>query len=80
MISIYIDEREKQPLGLIYPELLMLKLLAEKLTDNEYLVISGCESFNSHRGYGDGFKWTAHHAIIAAASSGRCALSHAYRS
>ena len=43
---------------MIYPELLVSRLVAEELDDNECLVVNGCERFNNYQGYGDSFKWT----------------------
>jgi len=43
---------------MIYPELLVSRLVAEELDDNECVVVSGCERFNNYTGYGDSFRWT----------------------
>jgi len=43
---------------MIYPELLVSRIIAEELDDNECLVVSGCERFNNYTGYGDSFQWT----------------------
>jgi len=43
---------------MIYPELLVSRLVAEELDDNECIVVSGCERFNDSTGYGDSFQWS----------------------
>jgi len=43
---------------MIYPELLVSRLVTEELDDNECLVVSGCERFNDYTGYGGSFQWT----------------------
>ncbi len=41
----------------ICPELIISRLFTEKLLDNEALIISGCEQFNSFSGYARTFCW-----------------------
>ena len=43
---------------MVYPELLISRLVAEELDDNECLVVSGSERFNNYSGYGGSFRWT----------------------
>lgn len=42
---------------LICPELIVSRLFTECLNENEVLVITGCEQYNSYSGYSDTFKW-----------------------
>lgn len=44
----------------ICPELLVSRLFTEKLSDNECMVIMGCERFNAYRGYASTFQFTGH--------------------
>lgn len=41
----------------ICPELIISRLFTEKLLDNEVLIISGCEQFNTYSGYANTFCW-----------------------
>jgi len=41
----------------ICPELIISRLFTEKLLDNEVLIISGCEQFNTYSGYANSFCW-----------------------
>ena len=43
---------------MICPELLVSMLFTECLTNNETVMIKGCERFSSYSGYGDTFEWT----------------------
>ena len=49
---------QEEILFMIYPELLVSRLICEELTDNESLVIRGCERFSSYTGYGNTFSWS----------------------
>jgi poly(ADP-ribose) glycohydrolase len=42
----------------ICPELLISRLFTEQLLNNEAVIISGCEQFNSYTGYANDFEWT----------------------
>jgi len=43
---------------MIYPELLVSRIITEELDDNECLSVKGIERFNDYKGYGDRFQWT----------------------
>jgi poly(ADP-ribose) glycohydrolase len=46
---------------IICPELIVARLLADAMEDNECIFVIGCERFSNHVGYGDGFRWHSDH-------------------
>ena len=49
---------------LVCPELLLSCLLAERLGDQESLVMTGCQRFSDYSGYSDSFRWAGHHQDV----------------
>ncbi|XP_062340492.1 poly(ADP-ribose) glycohydrolase [Osmerus eperlanus] len=49
---------QEEILFLMNPELIVTRLFAEKLSDQECLIITGSQQFSSYRGYSDDFEWT----------------------
>eukprot|EP01135_Chromosphaera_perkinsii_P005850 Nk52_evm10s368 gene=Nk52_evmTU10s368 len=49
---------QEEILFMIYPELIVSRLLCEELADNESLMVYGCERFSSYAGYGSSFAWS----------------------
>ena len=45
----------------VCPELMVARLLADPMDDNECIVVIGCECFSETSGYGDTFRWRADH-------------------
>ncbi|XP_068190654.1 poly(ADP-ribose) glycohydrolase isoform X2 [Antennarius striatus] len=48
---------QEEILFLLNPELIVSRLFTEKLEDNECLVVTGCQQFSRHSGFGDTFEW-----------------------
>jgi len=52
---------QEEILFMLCPELIVSRLLAEVLDDNETLVITGHQRFNNYVGYGSTFRWNGDH-------------------
>uniref|UniRef100_A0A0B7B403 poly(ADP-ribose) glycohydrolase n=1 Tax=Arion vulgaris TaxID=1028688 RepID=A0A0B7B403_9EUPU len=46
---------------LICPEMILSRLFTEVLTDNEVLIMTGCERFSNYEGYSESFKFSGDH-------------------
>ncbi|XP_053728076.1 poly(ADP-ribose) glycohydrolase [Synchiropus splendidus] len=52
---------QEEILFLLSPELIVARLFTERLEDLECLIVTGCEQFSHHDGYGDSFRWAGPH-------------------
>ncbi|XP_051269085.1 poly(ADP-ribose) glycohydrolase [Dicentrarchus labrax] len=48
---------QEEILFLINPELIVSRLFTEKLSDNECLIITGCQQYSRYSGFSDSFEW-----------------------
>nr|XP_020443068.1 poly(ADP-ribose) glycohydrolase-like isoform X2 [Monopterus albus] len=48
---------QEEILFLMSPELIVSRLFTEKLSDNECLIITGCQQFSRYSGFSDSFEW-----------------------
>ncbi|XP_043270692.1 poly(ADP-ribose) glycohydrolase-like [Venturia canescens] len=55
----------------IYPELIVTRLITEALGDDEALVVSGIERYSDHKGFRGSFTWTGNHVDATPRDSSR---------
>lgn len=52
---------QEEILNVLCPELIVGKLITERLADTDAVLITGAEQFSEYSGYSDGFKWAGNY-------------------